>query len=278
MNKPKLKAPPGACDTHFHIYEPEYPKWPTAPLAPTPDATYVDYMEIAANLGLERFVVVQPTAYGRDNRCTLEAVKKLGGPAKAKAVVVVDMDTTDEELETLTAQGSVAVRYHMFPGGVLPWDNFEAMANRVHEFGWHVQLQMNCRELPEKLVLIKKVPGKLVIDHCGKFIELVTPGHPGFKALQGLVCAGNTWVKVSAPYEFSKSGPPNFDDVADLTKPLIEQAPDRMLWASNWPHPGNQNPRPDDVVLLDTLLDWAGDAATIKKILSDNPAKVYGFD
>jgi len=239
MNKPKLKAPPGACDTHFHIYESEYPKWPTAPRPPTPDATYADYVKIAANLGLECFVVVQPTAYGHDNTCTLEAVEKLGGPAKAKAVVVVDMDTTDEELETLTAQGSVAVRYHMFPGGVLLWDNSEAMANRVHEFGWHVQLQMNCRELPEKLDLIKKVPGKLVIDHCGKFIELVTPDHPGFKALQGLVDAGNTWVKVSAPSEFSKSGPPNFDNVADLTKPLIEQAPDRMLWARNWPHLGN---------------------------------------
>ena len=277
MRKPKLIAPPGACDTHFHIYEPAYPKLPTAPRPPTPDATYADYVKIAANLGLERFVAVQPTAYGHDNSCTLEAVENLGGATKAKAVVVVDMETTDEELETLTAQGSVAIRYHFFPGGALPWDNFETLANRVHEHGWHVQLQMNCRKLPENLELIKKVPGNLVIDHCGKFIDLVKSDHPGFKALQGLVDEGNIWIKLSAPYEFSKSGPPFFDDVGDLTKLLIEQAPDRTLWASNWPHPGNQNPRPDDVTLLDTLLDWAGDDVTIKKILSDNPAEVYGF-
>jgi D-galactarolactone isomerase len=278
MKKPKLVAPPGACDTHFHIYEPEYPKWPTAPLAPIPGATYEDYLKVAENLGIERFVVVQPTSYGRDNQCTLEAMDRLGGPRVAKGVVVVDMNTTDAEMEALTAQGCVAIRFHFFPGGVLPWDNFEALARKVHDYGWHVQLQMNCRELPEKLELIKKVPGNLVIDHCGKFIDIVSPDHPGFKALQHLVDEGNTWVKLSAAYEFSKSCPPKFEDVGALTKRLIQQAPDRMLWASNWPHPGNQNPRPDDETLLDTLLDWADDSKTIQKILCDNPVEVYGFN
>ena len=115
-----------------------------------------------------------------------------------------------------------------------------------------------------------------MIDHTGKFLDPVSPDHAAFECLKGLV-AGGAWVKLSAPYETSKAGPPRFDDVAALARELVRESPDHMLWASNWPHPG-QDPRPDDAMLLDTLLSWADDEATRNKILAENPARLYGFN
>src|SRR2546425_4910129 len=111
-----------------------------------------------------------------------------------------------------------------------------------------------------------------------KFLEPVTPEHESFKSLLRLVDTGRCWVKLSAPYETSKTGAPKYEDVGRLAKALVKHAPERMLWASNWPHPSARNPRPPkDADLLDLLLDWAPDAAVRRKILADNPAELYGF-
>jgi len=117
-----------------------------------------------------------------------------------------------------------------------------------------------------------------VIDHVGKFLEPVPPDHDAFKSLLRLVDTGRCWVKLSAAYETSKRGAPHYEDVGELAKALVKAAPERMLWASNWPHP--QEPRdamPDDADLLDILLEWAPDDAVRRKILADNPAELYGF-
>ncbi len=277
VNRPRLSAPPGACDTHMHFYGPQdqYPLAPTASFAP-PLAIVEDYRTVQKRLGLKRVVVVQPSGYGFDNRCTLDAIKQLGDDARG--IVVVDTRATDDELQQLTDLGVRGIRFFMFPGGVLPWEILEEMAARVHAFGWHVQLQFDGRELPDHIAQIRSLPGRFVIDHVGKFIEPVATSHRAFKMLLELVDSGRCWVKLSAPYETSKDGPPLYSDVGALAKALVKTAPERMLWASNWPHPSARDNLPDDAMLLDLLLDWVDDGATRKRILVDNPAELYGFE
>jgi D-galactarolactone isomerase len=154
----------------------------------------------------------------------------------------------------------------------------EVMA-RVHPFGWFANVQLDGRELPKWAPEIRKLPGKFVIDHIGKFLEPVTTDSPAFKSLLGLLDTGRCWIKLSAPYETSKTGAPKFEDVSKLARALVKHAPERMLWASNWPHPSEPKDRkPDDAAMLDLLLDWAPDDTTRRKILADNPAELYGFD
>lgn len=273
---PRLKAPPGACDTHMHFYGATYPKHPDGPV-PVPDATVADYRQVMTRLGTERVVVVQPNAYGDDNRCTMDAVAELG-PDTARAVVVVKPDVPDAELERLTKAGARGVRIMCLPGGHLKWDVMDRVIARVRPFGWSPIVQLDGREFPEREVLLKRISGDYVIDHTGKFLEPVPTDHAAFKAMLRLVERGNCYVKLSAPYEVSKVGQPGYDDVAALAKALVKAAPDRMLWASNWPHPSEPLERyPSDASLLDLLLEWAPDEATRKKILVDNPARLYGF-
>jgi D-galactarolactone isomerase len=273
--RPRLTAPPGACDTHMHIYGDKYPVAPTATFKPPPGAVK-DYLAMRARIGVSRTVVVQPSAYAADNRCTLEAMAAMGD--RARGIAVVEPGVADAELDRLTKAGMRGIRYFMLPGGVLPWESLEAMAARVGNFGWHVQLQLDGRLLPEKEPLLKRLKGTLVIDHNGKFLEPVAVDHPSFKCLLRLLENGRTWVKLSAPYETSKKRPPLYPDVGALAKALVKAAPERCVWASNWPHPSVPREQcPDDADLLDLLLDWADDEKTRNKILADNPAKLYGF-
>jgi D-galactarolactone isomerase len=270
---PRLKAPEGACDTHMHFYDARHLTAATAVFTP-PDASVEDYRAVQRRLGLTRTVVVQPSTYGTDNRCTLEGIAALGLD-KARGVAVVTAAVTDRELEDLTTRGMRGARFHMLRGGAIGWDQLDRIAARVQGVGWHVQLQLDGRELPDRVAQVRGWPGAIVIDHVGKFMDPVATDHPAFRCLAALVESGRVWVKLSAPYEWSKAGPPLYDDVGRLAKALIRIAPERMLWASNWPHPGHR-PR-DEAVLLDTLLDWAPDEATRRRILVDNPAQLYGF-
>ena len=271
---PKLKAPAGTCDTHMHIYEPGYPARPE--VAKPPIAPVSEYKKLCRRLGITRTIFVQPNAYGADNTCLLAAMKEYG--ASARGVAVVTPDVSDAELERLTKLGIRAIRFMLLPGGFLTLDVFDELIARVHEVGWHVNLQIDGRTFPELEARLRKVKGDLVIDHVGKFMEPVTTDHPSFRAMLRLLDSGRTWVKLSAPYEVSKIGRPLYEDVGALAKALVRAAPERMMWASNWPHPSATDAnRPDDAELLDLLLDWAPDEATRRKILVDNPAQLYGY-
>ncbi|HJS32836.1 MAG TPA: amidohydrolase family protein [Alphaproteobacteria bacterium] len=273
--KPRLKTPQGACDTHIHIYDARFPTAPGGPLPP-PDALVPAYRRMQERLGLERVVIVQPNAYGDDNRCTLEGMAAFG--AAARGVAVVKPGVSDAELQRLTTAGVRGVRFMMLPGGPVRWEWLDEMAARVHDFGWHVQLQFDGRDFPKYEAQIRRLPGVFVIDHNGKFLEPVAVEHAAFKSLLKLIDTGRGWVKLSAPYETSKSGPPAYEDVGVLARALVRAAPERMVWASNWPHPSaKREAMPDDADLLDLLLDWAPDEATRNRILLDNPARLYGF-
>jgi D-galactarolactone isomerase len=257
----------------MHVYEDRFPLVPEATLKP-PHAPLTDYLQVRRALGLSRAVIVQPNGYGFDNTCTLEALAGLGDAARAVATVPVGV--SEVELERLTRAGVRGARFHFLPGGMLAWDSLEPLAARIAGFGWHAQLQFDGRELPRYETALARLPVSLVIDHVGKFLEPVAVDHPGFKALLRLLDGGNTWVKLSAPYETSKRGPPDYADVGALAKALVKAHSERCVWASNWPHPGQNSP-PDSAALLDLLLEWADDDATRRRILVDNPAELYGF-
>ena len=270
---PRLHTPPGACDTHMHIYHPEYAPRPGTNFPALP-ATVDDYRKLRARLGLTRSVVVQPTAYGNDNRCTLMAMQALGDTRGVAILLPGDSDTEIGRLHLLGVRG---LRYHMLPGGGVTWDTLPAMTARIAAFGWHVQVQMEGRDFAAREAVLKALPCDLVIDHIGRFAPPLAANDASWAALLRLIDGGRCWVKLSAAYHGSKSGPPCYEDVAPLARELVRAAPERMLWASNWPHPMVKQNFPDDAALLDLVADWAGSDAVRERILVANPAKLYGF-
>lgn len=261
----------GATDTHIHFYDDRFPVAAGALLHP-PNAGIDDYRTIQTELGLERVVVVQPTTYGTDNRCQLAAVAALGD--QARAVVVIASSTPTGELQRLTEQGVRGARFHMLPGGAVSWDELEPTAAAIADHGWHIQIQLNGNDLPDLVERLLTLPANLVIDHVGRFMPPEGLASPGFAALRRLIDSERCYVKLSAPYEGSNLPRPH-DDVVALIDELVRVAPERMLWASNWPHPGQGDPP-----TIEDLSDWR--TAWIPTelqtmILVDNPGRVYGF-
>jgi len=274
ISTPKIPTPPGACDTHMHIYEPGYALREGAPHAGQP-GTLNHYLEVKKKLGLTRTVIVAPSGYGTDNSCTLGAMAKLGN--SARGVAIVDPEAPDTELERLTKLGIRGIRYHMRGGPVLGWESMLRMAARVAAFGWHLQLQCESAELGEHAATLRELPCDLVIDHMGRFDAATTDTDRDWRIVMELLAGGRCWIKLSGPYYGSKVGPPRYEDKAHIAKALIKAAPERMVWATNWPHPSFRKNFPDEGGLLDLVAEWTQDEALRLKILVANPAKLYGF-
>lgn len=270
---PRLGVPPGACDTHMHVYEERFGLRPGAAFVP-PHAPASAYAQMQRALGLSRVVVVQANGYGDDNRGMREALAYFGEGARGVATIAPTIG--DDELQTLHHAGVRGARFHMLPGGFLQWSDLEALAERIQPLGWHVQLQLDGNTLPDHEARLTRLPVPLVIDHIGKFMPPPSIHDRPFAALLRLLATGRCWIKLSAPYESSGDDAPAYADVAALARELVRLHPARCLWASNWPHPGRL-PRPDDAALLDLLLDWAPEAETRRRILVDNPAALYDF-
>ncbi|MBS7589986.1 amidohydrolase family protein [Ancylobacter defluvii] len=276
-NAPSFRPPAGACDCHMHIYGPAdtYPPAPDSPFPPVAGGDIAAYLEAREVLGLTRAVVVQPSVYGFDNRATLDAMAVLG--ADARGVAVVPPDVSDAELDRLTRLGIRGIRFFMIGGGLLGWDDLETLAAKTAAFGWHVQMQMDGRRLDEVEERLARLPGGVVIDHNGKFLEPVSLDHPGFAALRRLLDNGRTWVKTSGVYETSRIGAPDYPDVATLARALIAHAPERCLFATNWPHPSKPGNPPDDAGLVDLFRDCCGSDEVAGRIMVDNAAELYEF-
>jgi D-galactarolactone isomerase len=264
----------GACDCHVHIYEDGYPLVPNVAWLPRHSPVSAYRSEVQQRVGLQRAIVVQPTGYGFDNRCTLAALAQLGDTARGIAVVAPEV--TDAEIARLHAAGVRGVRYMMLNNPIMTWHSLAPMAARLKDAGWMVNLQLDGRTMPEHEEALKRLPCHLVIDHNGKFLEPVAPDDPSFQSLLRVLDTGKVWIKLSAPYETSKTGAPDYDDVSLLARTLAEKFPERCLWASNWPHPG-RDPVPRIEPLYDLLFSWAPSDETRRRILVDNPAQLYGF-
>jgi D-galactarolactone isomerase len=268
-----FQPPPGLCDTHMHIYEAGYPTiaGATAPAR----GSLANYRTLRERLRIDRTVIVQPAAYGFDNRCTLDSMARLGRNT-ARGVAVVRADVSVQELRDLTDAGMRGLRLAMIPGGAIGWDDAEATIRKVQAVGWHTQLQLDGLQLPEREAQIQGWPGTIVIDHIGKFSGAVTPDHPAIQCLSRLLESGRVWLKLSAPYWVSRSGPPDYSDVEALVQHFVSIAPERMVWATNWPHPSLSEP-PNDAQLLNRIAKWIPDATLRQRIFADNPARLYGF-
>ena len=279
---PKLKAPPGACDCHHHIYDPaRFP--PSRPSAQqVPNARVEDYRLLQRRLGLSRDIVVTPTPYPApvsDNQVTLDAIRQLG--PNARGVVIVYPEITDAELKAYDAAGVRGVRYSLTSGRpgaastASPAD-IEAMSKRVNALGWHVQFNTTAEQIVAAEDLLKRLASPIVFDHMGHLPQPEGIGHPGFRIIRELIDKGRTWVKLSVTYDSSQDGPPGYADVNRVGQAYVRAAPERLVWGSNWPHP-SEPAKPDDAMLFDLLAQWAPDEATRNRVLVQNPETLYGF-
>ncbi|MGZ4773355.1 MAG: amidohydrolase family protein, partial [Ilumatobacteraceae bacterium] len=207
--------------------------------------------------------------------CTLDAVAQLGD--QARAVVVIDDHTPDSELERLTRLGARGARFHMLPGGAVPWEMMPAVSERIAPFGWHIQLQMNGRDLLDRMPDLLALPTPLVVDHVGRYMPPVEPDDERVGALLQLLDTGRCWVKLSAPYESAPDATHEYRVVSRLARRLVRHTPERLLWATNWPHPGQADP-PSLADLSRLASEWMPDTSVRRRILVDNPAELYQFE
>jgi len=273
--QPKLKAPPNACDCHMHIYDSRFPAAPYAKLRP-PNATPDDYRLLQKRIGTTRNVVVTPSTYGTDNSVSLDAMAKLG--ETARGVAVVDTSVSDAELKRLNDLGVRGIRFNLVQSGATSIDMLEPLSKRVNDLGWHVQIHMLGDAIVEHAELLQRLPSPIVFDHLARIPQPAGVDHPSFALLVKMLDQGRTWVKLSGAYQDTKSGPPAYADTSKVAQGYVKAAPERLVWASDWPHPTEKaDAKPDDAILFDLLATWAPDEKTRNRILVDNPAKLYGF-
>lgn len=279
--KPALKTPPGAIDCHAHIFGPvaKYPFSPKRLFTP-PDVKLAQYRALLALLGIEKAVLVTPSVYGMDNERQLDTLNEMNGAWRG--VAVVPTDVTDKELERLHRAGFRGVRVNLFAKSGLMLEDLEATAARIAGLKWHIQLHADARNLAELVPRLCKLPVDVVFDHMGHVPAAAGVNDPGFQALLALMQEGRFWVKLSAPYRLSELPYP-WHDVTPFARALIAAAPDRLVWGSDWPHPAVPGHMPANFVmpndgdLLDILALWTADVSVQKKILTENPRKLYDF-
>jgi predicted TIM-barrel fold metal-dependent hydrolase len=272
---PSFRLPAGAVDCHMHIYDDRFPVVPGTTLRP-PNATVEQYRLLQARLGVDRNVVVTPSTYGTDNRCTLDALKRFG--SNARGVAVVDTSISDMELHELHAGGIRAIRFNLSYPGATTVDMLAPLAARIAAMKWHIELVVQGVRLPELESHLSALPCPLVIDHIAHVPEPGGLTSEALRTAQRLIDKGNTFITLSGPYVDTKTGAPAYADVAPVAKTLISMAPERVLWGTDWPHPTEKGAKPDDASLLDTIAGWIGRSDWQQKIFVDNPARLYGFD
>lgn len=272
----KLKAPVGACDSHHHIYDAV--RFPPAQPGGTiiPNARVEEYRMLQRRIGTSRNIVVTPSAYGTDNRVTLDAIARLG--ADARGVAVIHPGVSDAELKILAEGGIRGIRFALTDprNAATSIDMIEPLSKRVDALGWHVQINMTADQIVAAKELWSRLPSAIVFDHMGHVPQPEGLGHPVFGVIRRLVDKGRTWVKLSVTYDNTKDGPPGYADITKVAQAYVKAAPERMVWGSNWPHPNETN-KPDDAALFDLMSQWAPDKATRNRVLVQNPTALYGF-
>jgi predicted TIM-barrel fold metal-dependent hydrolase len=284
---PLSDMPAGAIDVHNHIVGPrsKYPMAPNRTYTP-PEASVAQLRALRARLGVSRNVIVQPSFYGFDNACLVDALAELG--TSARGIAVVPLNVTDTELQRLASRGVSGVRLNLATFGIhdpkVAADAAHAFATRLVPLGWHIQINTDLQVIDGLAPMLADIKVPVVFDHVGNADAALGVNQKGFGALVALVRARNTYVKLSAPYNLSKRA--DWADVVPLAKALIEAGPDRMLWGTNWPHPGR---RRDDIAeitpylvvdnakLLVHFAQQCSDAAMRKMILVDTPQRLYRF-
>ena len=288
MSELGFAVPEGATDCHMHIFgDPAaYPPGAWRAYDPTP-ATLPVYNAEAARMGFSRVVFVQPSAYGTDNRCMMDALKARG--ASSRGVAVIDAATKDTELKALAKLGVRGVRLNLVSNGIpdvaAAVAQLQETASRVDKLGWHIQIFALPSLLAGLAPAIAELGIDVVIDHMGAGDGKLAASRPGFDDVLALLRAGKAWVKVSGANRVSRAGG-RFEDAVPVIRALVEANPERAVWGTDWPHIGpHKAGAPERVVYMGhdnrALLRLLGlavaDQAVIRQVLVDNPAKLYGF-
>jgi 2-pyrone-4,6-dicarboxylate lactonase len=274
IEAPLFDVPIGSCDTHAHVVinDPNHPMAANRSYTP-PTASEDQYLAMLDSMGMSRGVLVQISVMGTDNDYMLQVLRN--NPDRLRGVAVVNTDITDKELFAMHESGVRGLRINALFGGGVSFDALEKLAPRVEEMGWNMQFLMDARQLPELMPRMRALPCTCVIDHMGHIPMPVNLNDPGIQALFSLVKDNGFWVKLSGAYRMSELHP-EFSDVTPLAKALIDLAPDRMVWGSDWPHVAIKR-MPDTGHMLNLLSTWAPDEKVRNQILVENPTALYGF-
>ena len=292
LTEVNFDVPAGACDCHTHIFgDPEkFPFFAARTYTPEP-ALPEELAALHKQLKIQRVVIVTPSVYGTDNSATLYGLKAFG--ANARGVAVIDEETTTEgQLDDMGRAGFWGIRVNLATAGIndpqAARGKLALAIERMKKRDWHIQIFTNAPLLASLKDIVADSPVPVVFDHFGGALAKLGLEQPGFADLLDLVRSGRAYVKISGAYRASSRGP-DYPDVAPLGRALIEANPDRIVWGTDWPHP-DAAPHPgrkptdvspplpiDDGRLLNELAVWAPDPAIRKKILVDNPARLYGF-
>lgn len=277
LTLPAFPMPPGACDSHVHVFGPaaEYPCVP-APHYTLPEGDDALLLRMGAALGLQRFAIVQPSFYGTDNRAMLDALDRLGGCARG--VAMIDDEAGDDALDALHRRGVRALRLDLFLRAGWPVADIAAFihrhAQRVRRLGWHLQFYTPGTVVRALIPMLGEIEVDFVIDHMGYMLESDGLTRADFDRLVAAAAGGRGWMKLSGPYRVAKDG--RFERLKPLAQAIVAALPGRTVWGSDWPHIPQGHY--DTGTLLNLLADWVPDAAVRDGILRDNPARLYRFD
>ncbi len=276
--KPSFTAPALACDSHCHVFGPaaKFPYAEGRAYTP-PDAPVENFFRLQRVLGLERAVIVQATCHGTDNAAMLDAVAQSQG--RFRGVAIVDDGFTAADFEKLHAGGVRGVRfsYARHLSGPPDFSQVQRVAERIAPLGWHVVLYLEAEDVAANADILAALPLPVVIDHMGRVKTEDGVGQKPFQLLLELLRGEDFWVKICGAERISSAGPP-YTDAVPFAQALIDAAPDRILWGTDWPHPNIEGPMPNDGDLLSLLGTHAPDEAVRNRILVDNPARLYGFE
>ena len=283
-SQPQFKLPPGSVDAHCHVFGPgaEFAYAPERKYTPC-DAGKAQLFALRDQLGFARNVIVQATCHGADNRALVDALQAASG--KARGVATVKRSVSDDELQALHAAGVRGVRFNFVKRLVdfTPKDELMEIAGRISQLGWHVVIYFEAVDLPELWDFFTRLPTTVVVDHMGRPDVSQPVSGPEFALFEKFMRQhANVWSKVSCPERLSVSGPPALNgqqdayrDVVPFARRIVEQFPDRVLWGTDWPHPNLKNHMPDDGLLVDFIPHIAPTAELQRKLLVDNPMRLY---
>ena len=276
---PRHPFPAGACESHAHVCGPEAQfKYDPARIYTPHDSLLSEFEHMVRTLGAERMVLVQPSVYGFDNQVMLKAMREATIPVRG--VAVLPTDTSDKELETLHAAGVRGIRFNVVdlkdPTGEVDLDAIGGFAERVKSLGWHVELLLRIDDYADLAGMFRDFPTEIVLCHLGYFHPGCPVEHPSFQALLDLAESGRCWVKMTGPYRISAQPFPH-PDITPHAKALVSRAPHRLIWGTDWPHVINKMAMPNDGDLADLLAQWVPDEAVRRRILVDNPCRLYQF-
>lgn len=274
--KPDFVLPDGAVDAHCHVFGPsaQFPYAPERKYTPC-DAGKDELFRLRDFLGFSRNVIVQATCHGKDNRAMVDACRAAGD--LARGVASVRKDVSREELRTMHEAGVRGVRFNFVRRLVdaTPQEVFLGIAAKIQEFGWSIVVYFEAQDLAELTPFLRRLPGIVVVDHMGRPDVAKGVDHPDFQRFVELMADnGNIWTKLTCPERLSLAGPP-YADVVPFANSIMEHFPDRVLWGTDWPHPNLKSHMPDDGALVDFIPQIAKTATEQRKLLVDNPMRLY---